>query len=130
MRRQAGRLPIRLRSHSDTGAYVSRRARTSPNLGAALLEARRLATQVAHVVEILAPHDVVAHNLDLVDVGRVQQEGALDADVVRDAAHSERAVDALAAQLDHNALEHLDALAATLDHFHMHANRITWLYLW
>lgn len=58
-------------------------------LVSALLETRRLAAQTTHVVEVLAAHLVVAHDLDLINAGGVQQETALDTDVVRDAAHSE-----------------------------------------
>ncbi len=58
-------------------------------LVAALLEARSLAAQPTHVVEVLAAHLIVAHDLDLINARRVQQEAALHTDVVCDAAHGE-----------------------------------------
>src|SRR5258708_37600809 len=60
-------------------------------LVAALLQACRFAAQPAHVIEILAAHHVVAHDLDLVDLRRMQHEAALDADVMRDTADGEGA---------------------------------------
>src|SRR5450631_1749947 len=49
---------------------------------ALLLDAGLLAAEVAQVVELGAPHVAARHDLDLVDDGRVQREGALDADAV------------------------------------------------
>src|SRR6185312_357251 len=92
---------------------------------AALFEAGRLAAQTAHIIEILAPDDRVAHNLDLIDARRIHQKRPLDADAMRDAPDSKRAVQSLAMMADDDTLEDLDALARTLNHFDMHADRVT-----
>src|SRR5690242_19537004 len=93
------------------------RIRCDSDSDAALFEAGRLAAQPAHVIEVLAPDDRVAHHLDLVNARRMHQKRALDADAMRNAPDGERAIQPLAVMADDDALEDLNALARTLNHF-------------
>src|SRR5436305_2192797 len=58
-------------------------------LVAPLFDARRLAAQTAEVVQLGAPHLAPPHDLDPVDVRRMQREHALDADAAGHLAHGE-----------------------------------------
>src|SRR5258708_23571259 len=92
---------------------------------AALADARPLAHLLAQVVQLGAAHVAVAQHLDAVDARRVQQEGALHADAVGDAADGELRTQAdLAAERDDHALEHLDALARSLHDLDVDAHRV------
>ena len=66
-------------------------------LGTALAEGGGLADAVAQEVELGAPGDAVAHDLDLVDARRVDHEGALDADAAGDAPDGDLPIQAAAA---------------------------------
>ena len=67
----------------------------------------------------------MAQHFHPVDARRVQQIGALDADIVAgDAAHGEARIRAALAQADHHALEDLDAFAVAFDDALVHAHRV------
>src|SRR5579859_1380249 len=108
----------------------SRACAAREELVASLLEAGGLPTQSAHVVEVLAADLIVAHDLDLVNARRVEQIGALDADIVRDTADGEGAVEPRAAQMNDDALEDLDTLAIALDDLGVHAHGVAGLQRW
>src|SRR5690606_27744110 len=80
-----------------------------------VLEASRLAGEVAQVEEARPTDDAAGDDLELLDARAVDEEGALHADVEADLAHHERAAGARALALDHDALEDLDALLVALD---------------
>src|SRR5439155_4638179 len=75
-----------------------------------LADARLLADAVAEVVELRAVDVADRLHVDLVDLGRMQGERALDPDAGRLLAHRERLAHARSLALDHDALEHLDPL--------------------
>src|SRR5690606_31318865 len=87
---------------------------------ALLLDLRRLPDPVAQVVELGAPHIAPADHLDPRDGGRVQREGALDADAVAHLADLERLAHAGPRPGDPDTLEDLDAFLLTLDDAHAH----------
>src|SRR5665648_1303527 len=93
-------------------------ATTSGTGGLALLlaDARLLADLLPEVVQLGAAHVADLHHFDLVDLGRVHGERALDTDAEGLLAHGERLAHALALTLDHGALEDLDTVATALDH--------------
>src|SRR5207247_8406300 len=93
-----------------------------------VLHARRLALEVAQVVQLRAPDPGRPRHLDLLDRRRVQREDALDALTERYFAHGEGRARAAAVQADHDAFEDLNALLVTLAHFHMHANGVARLH--
>src|SRR5262245_4992521 len=99
-------------------------ARSRNRGDALLLEARRLAHQVAEVVELRPPHRRPLHHLDLVDPRRVHRERALHAHPVGDAAHRERGPGAAPATADHHALEGLQALLLALDDLDHHLHGV------
>ena len=78
-------------------------------------EGRGLAHSVAEEVESRAAGVSVTHELDLLDAGRVDHEGALDADAACDPTHRDLLVDAAVAHAEHGALEVLKALAVPFD---------------
>src|SRR5215469_8244756 len=84
------------------------------------LDPRRLAGQVAQVVELGATHATTALNRDVTDRGAVGLEDALDALAVGDLAHRERGVQAAVAPGDDDALVRLYALAVAFHHLHLH----------
>src|SRR6476661_7984291 len=59
------------------------------HLGLPLLDARRLAGEMAQVVELRAPHAATPDDLDVGQHGAVEREDALDADAVGDLADRE-----------------------------------------
>src|SRR4051794_36242625 len=75
-----------------------------------VFHARRLALQVAQVVQLRAPDPRRLGHFDLLDRRRVQREDALDALAERHLAHGERGARAAAVDADDHALEDLDAL--------------------
>src|SRR5678816_4170521 len=99
-------------------------ARGRHRADALLLEARRLAHQIAEVVELRPPHRRPLHHLDLVDPRRVHRERALHPDPVGDAPHRERGAGAAAALADHDALEGLQALLLALDDLDHHLDGV------
>src|SRR5450759_3138480 len=92
---------------------------TAPGTGGLALllaDARLLADLLPEVVQLGAAHVADLHHFDLVDLGRVHGERALDTDAEGLLAHGERLAHAVALALDHGALEDLDAVATALDH--------------
>src|SRR5699024_5814559 len=70
-------------------------------------------------------HHTTTGDLDLVDGGRVQREGALDAHAEGGLAHGERLPDSTAGACQHHTLEYLDTGAAALDDLHVHLHGVT-----
>src|SRR4029079_402901 len=91
---------------------------------AQLADASLLADLAAQVVELGAADVADRAHLDLVDLGRVQRERALDADPEGVLADGERLAHAGALALDHDPLEDLDPLAVALDHPEVHAHGV------
>src|SRR5450759_301494 len=92
---------------------------TAPGTGGLALllaDARLLADLLPEVVQLGATHVADLHHFDLVDLGRVHGERALDTDAEGLLAHGERPAHAVALALDHGALDDLDAVATALDH--------------
>src|SRR5690606_31387177 len=78
------------------------------------LQAGRLADTVAQVVKLGAAHHTVARDLDLVDLGTVDEVGLLNAHAGSDLAHGDFLHRALSMHRKHGALEDLDALHVLL----------------
>src|SRR5215469_5785895 len=91
------------------------------------LDPRRLAGQVAQVVELGATHAAAALDGDVADRGAIGLEDALDALAVGDLAHRERGVQAAVASGDDDALVGLNALAVAFHHLHLHDHRVAGL---
>src|SRR5262252_1377579 len=91
------------------------------------LDSRRLAGQVAQVVELGATHAATALDRDVTDRGAIGLEDALDALAVGDLAHRERGVQAAVAPGDDDALVSLYALAVAFHHLHLHDHRVAGL---
>src|SRR5213082_2561470 len=91
---------------------------------AALLDLRRLAAQIAQVVQLRAADVAALEDLDLRDVRRVDREGALDADAEGDLPDGERLADAAVLAADHHALEDLVALAVAFVDADVHLERV------
>ena len=89
-----------------------------------LANARRLAGEIAQVVELGATDAAAAHHDDLGEHGAVHREDALDADAVGDLADGERRADTAAAARDADAFERLDALLFTFLDADVHAKRV------
>src|SRR3954452_16874658 len=75
-----------------------------------LLDARRLAGEIAQVEEARATDAAARDHIDLLDARRVQREDALDADAVADLADGERRAVTGAGLANDHALERLRAL--------------------
>src|SRR5579863_9291324 len=105
---------------------VPRKAGASASGGLpALLDPRRLAAQVAQVVQ-LGPADLAAGDrLDLVDRRAVHRERALDANAVAHLADGEGLTQAAALAPDHDTLEDLDAGAVAFRHLNVHLEGVT-----
>src|SRR6185437_9846894 len=86
-----------------------------------------LADLAAQVVELRAVDVADRPHLDLVDLGRVERERALDADAERLLAHRERLARAGALALEDDALEDLDPRPLALDHAEVHAHGVAGL---
>src|SRR6266705_2065358 len=80
-----------------------------------LADARALARELAHVVELGAAHVTLPLQLDRVDQRGIGLESALDALARGHFAHGERGVDAAVLLGDHHALVGLHALALAFD---------------
>src|ERR1700733_13132654 len=92
-----------------------------------LFDTRGLASQVAQVVQLGAPHTAAALDRDLGDARAVDRESALDALAVRNLAYRERGVETSIAARDDDAFIRLDALAIAFDHLDLHHDRIAGL---
>src|SRR5205814_979916 len=82
---------------------------------AQLADASLLADLAAQVVQLRAIHVADLHDLELVDLRRVERERALDAHAEGVLADREGLTRTGALALDDDPLEHLDPLARTLD---------------
>ena len=91
---------------------------------AALGDAGALADPAAQVVELRPPHVAAGDDLELLDLRRVDREGALDADAERLLADRERLPRAAALAPDHDPLEHLGAPPRPLDHLEVHPHPV------
>src|ERR1700730_3855247 len=106
------RLGLRLAAvRLGLGVIVDGHRLGGDRLRSALLDAAFLADLVPEVVQACLADVAVAEHLDLVDAGRVDHEGPLDADAVGAAAHREVLPKAAAGNPDDQALEDLDPLA-------------------
>src|SRR5882757_889527 len=84
-----------------------------------LADARALAGELAHVVELRAAHVAFALELDRGDQRRVGLKRSLDALARGHLAHGERGVDAATLLGDHHAFVSLQALALAFDDAHV-----------
>src|SRR5579862_8030578 len=91
---------------------------------ALLLDAALPSDLFPQIEELGAADTALAENLDLLDAGRVEREGPLDADAVGDPADGKRRAQSAAAAPDHGALERLEAVAPALRHLDVHAHGI------
>src|SRR4051794_33119912 len=82
---------------------------------AALANAGALADAAAQVVQLRPPDVTASGDLDLLDLGRMQGERALDTDAEGLLAHRESLTDAFALTLDDDAFEDLRAAPRALD---------------
>src|ERR1035437_1183901 len=89
-----------------------------------LLDARRLARDIAQVEQLRAPHAAATHHGDLREHRRVDGEDALHADAGGDLAHREALGNARPAPRDAHALERLETLFVTLLDAHVDAQRV------
>src|SRR5438477_10090959 len=80
---------------------------------------------LAEAVERGPARVAVPDELDLLDAGRVDHEGALDADAARDPADRDLLVDAAVTHAEHGALEVLKALAVPFDDPHADAHGVS-----
>src|SRR5581483_239068 len=90
-----------------------------------VLHARRLALEIAQVVQLRAADARRFRDLDLLDRRRVQRENALDALTERHLADRERRPGAAAVDADDDAFEHLDAFLVALTHLDVHFDGIS-----
>src|SRR5258705_6896125 len=91
-----------------------------------LANARPLARELAHVIELGAPHVAFALELDRVDQRGIGLEGALYALARGHLAHGERGIDAAVLLGDHHALICLHALALAFDDADVDDHRVAW----
>src|SRR5688500_5444255 len=90
-----------------------------------LANARRLAREVAQVIQLRAPNAATPNDGQRPDHRAVHRENALDTDAVRDLSHREGLVDAGATTGDAHSLERLQALLVAFLHADVHPDRIT-----
>src|SRR5258705_5276698 len=90
-----------------------------------LLDARRLAGEMAQVVELGPAHAAATDDIDVGQHGALDREDGLDADAVGDLAHGERRADAAAPTGNADSLERLDALLLPFLDAHVHAEGVT-----
>src|SRR6516165_12056664 len=76
-------------SLASTDRDVARRRPVSRTWSALLFDLGFLAAQLSQVVELGAPHITAGHDLDVVDIRRMQREGSLHAYAVALLAHRE-----------------------------------------
>src|SRR5690242_1607749 len=135
--RLMGECPARiLRLNGDAPSLPSRRHASGGAVRGALLtfalflafdllaDARALAGQRAHVIELGAAHIAFPLQLDRGDHRRIGLEGALDALARGDLAHGERGIDAAVSLGDHHALVGLHALALAFHDAHVDDHRV------
>jgi len=88
------------------------------------LETGGLADLVAKEVQLAATHLAVTQNLDLVDLGGVHRDGALNTDTKRDLADGERLAIARPVPTDADTLKDLGALSRAFDDLVVDLDRI------
>src|SRR4029078_9026146 len=91
---------------------------------ATLAHASSLADALAQVVELRAPHVAAGRHVDLLDLGRVHRERALDADAERLLADRERLARTVALTLDDHALEDLRTTTRPFDDLEVDADAV------
>ena len=79
------------------------------------LDFRSLANLLAQVVQLCATNVATTNDFNLVNLRRMNREGALDADREADLTDGERLAAGVTMTADDVTLEHLNALAVTLD---------------
>jgi hypothetical protein len=89
-----------------------------------LFETCSFTGQPSHIVKVLAAHHIVANNLDFFYLGRVQQKAALNSNIMRNTADSERPTKIIAAQTDYRAFKNLDTLTSALNHLEVDSNGV------
>src|SRR4051812_25498636 len=137
LRRRAGRairaVPARVRSSGAAlpemewcgllpGGGAGLRHR---HLGLPLLDARRLAGEMAQVIELGAPDAATPHDLNVGEHWAVEREDALDADAVGDLANREGGAHSGTTPRDAHTFKRLDALLFPFLHADVHAQRVT-----
>ena len=105
-------------------------AASAPNNSHRLVDAffpdsRRLAAQIAQVVQTGTADPSLAHQFDLVDPGRAEGKGFFDANPVRDLAYGNTGAHGPFATADNNPLEKLGPFLAALNDPDMHPHGIT-----
>src|SRR5438270_3171187 len=90
----------------------------------AVLQARRLALQLAQVEEPRALYLAAGDDLDLVDARRIERKDALHADAVAHLADGERGVHLAALLADDHALEDLDAFLVAFADLRVHPHGV------
>src|SRR4051794_30731136 len=93
-----------------------------------VLHPRRLALQIAQVVQLGAADLGRARDFDLGNGRRVERKDALDSLAERHLAHGEGRARAAAVHADDHTLEHLDALLVAFAHLDVHLDRVAGLH--
>jgi len=86
------------------------------------LQARRLALQLAQVIQLGAADATLAQYFDRTDGWRIDREDALDSNSKADAAHRETCARRFSTDFDHDAFERLDAFLLTFALFQADMN--------
>ena len=90
-----------------------------------LLDACRLSSEVAEVVQLRATNSAPANDDDCCDHGAMRRENALDANSAGDFANREGLADSATAAGEANAFERLEALFVTFFDANIDANSVT-----
>src|SRR4051794_13550654 len=93
-------------------------------LATAFFEPHRLSGPAAQEVELRAADFAAAHDVDLVDLRRMQRELALHAFVRDHAPDGEHLAAARAAASDYDACENLNAFLVAFEDFRVHVDRV------
>src|ERR671911_1765221 len=117
------------RSRGGAGRWIEPRGGVYELALPELADARLLPHSLAQVVELGAPNVADRDDLELLDLGRVEGERALDADAERLLPHRERLAEPGALALEADALEDLDPLPVALDDLEVDAQRVPCLEL-
>jgi hypothetical protein len=98
---------------------------------AALLDAGSLTSEPTQIVELSATHNTTSSGLDLINTGRVQEEGTLNSYTMCGyAAHCEVGIDTTFAAAHDNTLEDLDTFAGSLDYLYAHTHGVAYAEIW
>src|SRR4051794_25174208 len=93
-------------------------------LATAFFEPHRLSSPATQEVELRSADFAAAHDVDLVDLRRMQRELALHALVGHHAADGEHLAAARAAAGDYDACENLNAFLVPFQNFRVHIDRV------